>query len=97
MEVTEKDLEQVNKDVVATGVRQRLKIADVMVNQLEISSSSSSNQRVLLAASNHPDGAGSSNDHRNDPDPSLDKQQAKKIAQLEAEVTRIVQRLHKQD
>ena len=36
-----------------------------MVNQLQISSSSSNNQRVMLAVSNHPDEAVSSNDHQN--------------------------------
>ena len=53
-------------DVVAAGIRQRLKIADVMVNQLEISSYPNSNQRVLFAASSHLDGAGSSNAYQND-------------------------------
>ena len=52
-------------DAVADGVRQRLKVADVMVNQLQISSSTNNNQRVMLAVSNQPDEAGSSNDQQN--------------------------------
>ena len=37
-------------DVIVAGIRQRLKVADVMLNQLEISSHPTITQRVLFAA-----------------------------------------------
>ena len=46
-------------DVIVAGIRQRLKVADVMLNQLEISSHPTITQRVLFAAPSHLDGESS--------------------------------------
>ena len=53
-------------DVIVAGIRQRLKVADVMLNQLEISSHPTTNQRVLFAAPSHLDGDSSGTAYHDD-------------------------------
>ena len=42
-------------DVIVTGIRERLRVADVMINQLEISNHPMITQRVMFAAPSYPD------------------------------------------